>query len=170
MLQAALRQAQVPAEELQAARCCGAVTNAVPTCRGGLILYRTQLPASAVRNGGLLDVCAPVHDYAKVGSSSAIFWPWQEGSQGRCVGQKLVHEGHTFKGQFSYLDPSLRRGSFSGHCNAAQLQGAFFGVLLPLGNLTVRQDQCKNVWLQQHTQQLPMAAGIGHGKVVEALF
>ena len=97
-----------------------ALTVAVPLCRGGLILYRTQLPAGAVRNGGLLDVSAPVHDYAKVGQSSATFWPRQGGSQACCVGQKLLHKGHTSHGQLSYMDASPCRGSFSGHCNAAQ--------------------------------------------------
>lgn len=55
--------------------CNVALTVAMPACRGGLILYRTQLPAGAVRNGGLLDVTAPVHDYAKVGQSSVTSWP-----------------------------------------------------------------------------------------------
>ena len=78
--------------------CNVALTSALPACSGGLILYRTQLPAGAVRNGGLLDVSAPVHDYAKVGQSSATFGPRQGGSQGRCVGQKPSHKGHTCHG------------------------------------------------------------------------
>ena len=34
--------------------------------RGGLILYRTTVPATALNGGAVLDISEPVRDYAKV--------------------------------------------------------------------------------------------------------
>ena len=33
--------------------------------RGGLILYRTTVPATALNGGAVLDISEPVRDYAK---------------------------------------------------------------------------------------------------------
>lgn len=142
--------------------CNVALTVAMPACRGGLILYRTQLPAGAVRNGGLLDVTAPVHDYAKVGQSSVTSWPRRGGSQGRCMGQKLSQLGRTFHGRFSHMDASLCRGSCSGHCNAALLCGGLIRALVASW-LPVFPDQTNPTMSGCSTaySSCPMAAGIG---------
>jgi len=44
-------------------------TGRVSCGRGGLILYRTKVPASALDGSVVLDIGAPVHDYAKARSA-----------------------------------------------------------------------------------------------------
>lgn len=46
--------------------CCSSSTGRLARGRGGLILYRTRVPAGALNGRSVLDIGEPVRDYAKV--------------------------------------------------------------------------------------------------------